>query len=70
MPGSPLEHTAALLAPLLGLFGASTAETGSLAGDPPPELGRVEWGRVLEPALERSAKSGKPVWLQFQEVPG
>ena len=36
----------------------------------PPEYGRVSWAERLEPALQRSRASGKPVWLQFQEVPG
>ena len=57
--------TPALLA--LGL-GAAIA-TGPM-DDAPPEFGRVRWGRELEPALETSARSGKPVLLLFQEVPG
>ena len=40
------------------------------ADDAPPEFGRVQWGRELEPALETSARTGKPVLLLFQEVPG
>jgi len=39
-------------------------------GETPIEFGRIAWGRQLEPALQASAKSGKPIWLQFQEVPG
>jgi len=39
------------------------------AGDP-PELGAIEWGRRLEPALEAAARSRRPVLLLFQEVPG
>lgn len=38
--------------------------------DSPRELGAVAWGRELEPALEASADSGKPVLLLFQEIPG
>ena len=36
----------------------------------PPELGRVNWGRDLDSALAESAKTGKPVLLLFQEIPG
>ncbi|MEM6675609.1 MAG: hypothetical protein AAF726_22350 [Planctomycetota bacterium] len=39
-------------------------------GDTPTELGAVDWGRKLEPALERAGTSGKPVLLLFQEIPG
>lgn len=36
----------------------------------PVEVGHVHWGRDLESALKQSGKSGKPVFLLFQEVPG
>ena len=36
----------------------------------PRELGAVRWGSRLEPALQASKQSGKPVLLLFQEVPG
>ena len=36
----------------------------------PIEVGDVRWGRDLDAALENSAKSGKPVLVLFQEVPG
>ncbi|NNC90828.1 MAG: hypothetical protein HKN82_20430 [Akkermansiaceae bacterium] len=36
----------------------------------PVELGAVRWSRDLDAALASSAKSGKPVLLLFQEVPG
>ncbi len=35
-----------------------------------PELGSVAWSRDLATSLEASKKSGKPVFLLFQEVPG
>jgi hypothetical protein len=38
--------------------------------DDPQELGAVEWGRALEPALAESARSERPVLLLFQEIPG
>ena len=36
----------------------------------PIEVGDVRWGRDLDAALENSAKTGKPVLVLFQEVPG
>ena len=38
--------------------------------DTPKELGAIQWQRKLEPALEASARSHKPLLLLFQEVPG
>jgi len=40
------------------------------AEDPPIELGAVNWGRDLEAAKKTSAKTGKPIMVLFQEVPG
>ena len=34
------------------------------------ELGAVAWQRKLEPALDASRATGRPVLLLFQEVPG
>ena len=36
----------------------------------PVEVGKVNWGRDLDAALQASKDSGKPVLLLFQEVPG
>lgn len=36
----------------------------------PVELGTVKWSRDLAATLEATGKSGKPVFLLFQEVPG
>ncbi len=36
----------------------------------PIEAGDVRWGRDLEAALKNSAKTGKPVLVLFQEIPG
>lgn len=38
--------------------------------DETPELGMVVWGRDLDAAQEISRKTGKPIFLQFQEIPG
>lgn len=34
------------------------------------EVGKVNWMRDFEQAKSKSAKSGKPMFVQFQEVPG
>lgn len=34
------------------------------------ELGQVNWGRDLDDAKAKSAASGKPILVLFQEVPG
>ncbi len=36
----------------------------------PVEVGDVRWGRDFEAALKKSAESGKPVLVLFQEIPG
>jgi hypothetical protein len=67
-----MKHTiligaAALVLPLLGVTGtALPAATERQA----VETGTVEWGRDFEGALEESERSGKPVLVLFQEVPG
>jgi len=53
---------------LLALGLGATAALGS--GDAPPEFGTIQWGRKLEPGLEKAARSDRPVLLLFQEVPG
>ena len=45
------------------------AITGSTE-DPANETGTVKWKRDYVAAKETSAKSGKPLLLLFQEVPG
>lgn len=36
----------------------------------PPELGRPFWARNLDEAFHRSASTGRPLFLLFQEIPG
>lgn len=36
----------------------------------PKELGKVSWYRDYEEAIAESERTGKPVFLLFQEVPG
>jgi len=55
---------------------ASLGQTSDQAASHPKvrnqaeELGQVGWGRNLEAAKAKSAQSGKPILLLFQEVPG
>lgn len=55
--------------PLLALLALSLMACSSQE-PAPPELGTVTWQRDHEAALALSAKTGKPVFLLFQEVPG
>ncbi|MFT5107646.1 MAG: hypothetical protein ACI9UA_003280 [Pseudoalteromonas tetraodonis] len=34
------------------------------------EIGKVKWGRDLDAALAKSKKTGRPIFILFQEVPG
>ncbi len=58
-----------ILATLMVLTIYATAY-GSQTAQNPIEVGDVHWGRDFDAALEMSAKSGKPVLVLFQEVPG
>ena len=47
------------------------ASSGVCAPEVPPiELGKVPWLRDYDEALAQSRKTGKPILLLFQEVPG
>lgn len=50
---------------LLALSGLSPARA-----DRPAELGRIEWTRDFEAAREESSRTGRPIMLLFDEVPG
>ena len=43
---------------------------GELSNQNPVEVGDVDWGRDFNASLQKSAKTGKPVLILFQEVPG
>lgn len=60
-PGGESMRTTALVIALSVLTSAQ---------DNPKELGRVTWLRSLEDGLKQARKVEKPVFLQFQEVPG
>ncbi len=49
---------------------ATQIAVGLAQAEVPPELGRVEWRRDLEASLQESERSGRPVFVLFQEVPG
>lgn len=55
------------LTALLALFEASCSATDAAQ---PEEAGTATWLRDLDTALAASAKSGKPVFALFQEIPG
>jgi len=40
------------------------------AKENPVEVGSVQWGRDFQQALDKSAETGRPVLVLFQEVPG
>ncbi|MEJ2055622.1 MAG: VPGUxxT family thioredoxin-like (seleno)protein, type 2 [Calditrichaceae bacterium] len=44
--------------------------TGVGTNDNPIEAGSVNWGRDLDHALNESGKTGRPVLVLFQEIPG
>ena len=52
-----------LLAMGVTAYGGETIEN-------PIEIGNVRWGRDFDAALENSAKTGKPILVLFQEIPG
>lgn len=62
-----LVGAAALVLPLLCVPGSAFAEA---AKPQAVEVGTVAWGRDFEGALRESKRSGKPVLVLFQEVPG
>ena len=51
---------------LLGL----ALQNGSSMGQSPVEIGQVNWNRDLDAAKKLSSQTGKPLFVQFQEVPG
>lgn len=57
----------------LALFAVVTLAAGLIEvalADNPTELGRVNWQRDYDAAMSRAREAGKPVFLQFQEIPG
>jgi hypothetical protein len=48
----------------------TTLSLSAMTGGQPEELGDVQWNRKMENAVALSQKSGKPILILFQEVPG
>lgn len=55
---------------LVAVVATSKAQTRTNPSNQPTELGKVSWYRDYDQALKSSKKSGKPVLILFQEVPG
>ena len=52
------------------MLAVGAAAYGDETNNNPIEAGNVRWGRNFNAALENSAKTGKPVLILFQEIPG
>ena len=55
---------------LLIILAIGVSADGGETATNPLEVGDVQWGRDLDAALEKSSKTGKPVLVLFQEIPG
>lgn len=56
--------------PALVLVFALAAIAAPVRAEPPPELGRVAWGRDYAAARAEARRSGRPLLVLFDEVPG
>jgi hypothetical protein len=52
------------------LLAVSVGAHAGAINNNPIEAGHVRWGRDFDAALANSAKTGKPVLVLFQEIPG
>ncbi len=50
--------------------GAVISSNKEPANEYPTELGQVHWGRDFKGALAEGERTGKPILVLFQEVPG
>ena len=64
------EHNKMKLLTILIILAVGVAAYGGETTRNPVEVGDVRWGRDLDAALKNSAKTGKPVLVLFQEIPG
>ena len=55
---------------LLMAVPAAAQQGASSSATNPKELGKVSWLRDYDQAIAQSKKTGKPLFLFFQEVPG
>ena len=58
------------LVTVIMVLAISAAAYADLSPQNPVEVGDVRWGRDFDAALKKSAESGKPVLVLFQEIPG
>ncbi len=65
-----MNRTIAILVSALTLTVAALIHTVPSFAQVPVELGKVKWNRDFEKAKATSLRSGKPLFVQFQEVPG
>jgi len=64
-----MKKTIGFLVSGLTLAVAAMFQTASFA-QTPVEVGKVKWNRDFEKARATSLQTGKPLFVQFQEVPG
>ena len=64
-----MKNTIAIVVSALTLV-AAMFQTGSSFAQTPVEVGSVKWNRDFEKAKATSRQTGKPLFVQFQEVPG
>ena len=58
------------LAVAAAMLGAIILQSEPVLGQGQVEVGQVTWNRDLEAAKALATKTGKPLFVQFQEVPG
>lgn len=59
-----------LLLPAQPLASQQTLAVSTVDDETPPEQGSVNWLRDYDAAISRSASTGKPLFVLFQEIPG
>ena len=65
-----MKKTIRILVSALTLVVATVFQTSTLFSQTPVEVGQVKWNRGLDKARAISKQTGKPLFVQFQEVPG
>jgi len=65
-----MKKTIGILVSALTLVVAALFPTSTSFSQTPVEVGQVNWNRDFEKAKAASKQTGKPLFVQFQEVPG
>ena len=65
-----MKKTIGIVVSALTLMVATLFQTAPLFSQTPIEVGKVKWKRDFEKAKATSRQTGKPLFVQFQEVPG